>query len=132
MKVEDVGYVQVKGNWMRFTIVAIHEELGGTLTVANGVSEWTCKQSEFIPEQTYKETISLPKERAEQEPRLRAVIDAFNAGHKTSIKIAEHLKIHHLAARGKMLAAHRLKFIELPIGADGFPDPNPKNESNPV
>lgn len=130
MNVGETRYFKEGNGWFRYKVTSVHE-FEDAVTLTNGASERICKKSECITVKEY-EALRLEQERKDQEPRLRAVIDAFNAGHTTAFKVSEHLKIHHLAARGKLLAAHRLKFIQLPIGPDGFPDPNPKNESNPV
>ncbi len=128
MKTGDLCYFREKdGSIWEYTF-AVQHEYQDACTIKNGVGERIVRLSELMTRSEW-DVSKLQQEQKDQEPRLRGVIEAYNAGFKTSISIAEHLKIHHLAARGKMLAAHRLRFIALPIGADGFPDPNPK-ESN--
>lgn len=126
MTVGENRYFKESTGWFLYKVKSIHE-FEDSVTLVNTSVTRICKKSECITVREY-EAMRFEQERKEQEPRLRAVIDAFNSGHTTAFKVSEHLKIHHLAARGKLLAAHRLKFIQLPIGADGFPDPNPKNE----
>lgn len=130
MKIGDTVFFKEPNGWFRYEVVSVHE-FQDSMTLHNGSQERICKKSEAITVPEF-EVMKLKEEQRLQEPRLRAVIDAYNSGIKTSIKIAEHLKIHHLAARGKLLAAHRLQFITLPSDACGFPDPNPKQNEPSV
>lgn len=118
-KIGDVGYVPIKGVYCRFTIVALFDELGGTMKVANGVSEWTCRQSEFIPEKEFK-LRQLAEEEPKARERLAPILEAWEAGHKTANAICKFLAdkkvhMHVLAIRAKMLECHRRGFFQLPL-----------------
>jgi hypothetical protein len=126
MKLNDTVYFHEQGSWFKYTVVACHE-FRDALTIANGVGERIVTPADVITPPQF-DALVLEEERRMQKPRLQPIIDAFNAGYTTSIKLADHMKIHHLAARGKLLACHRLGFIALPLDKHGFPDPNPKHE----
>lgn len=124
LKRGDAGYVLIKGQHFHFTIVAIHEELSGTLTVANAVSKWTCRKDEFIPDEQFKK-LKLQSEEPEARQRLAPILEAWEAGHTNANAICKFLAdkqvpIHILAIRAKMLECHRRGFLQLPI-VDGKP-----------
>lgn len=135
LKLGDVGYVKFKGTFYRYTIVAIHEEFGGTLSIANGVGEATCRQSEFVPEALHLAN-KLKAEEPEARQRLAPILAAWEAGHRDCHSVAKYLKENehggnYLTAATKMLECHRRGFIQLPI-VDGLPTTKPqKHESEP-
>lgn len=125
LKVGDVGYVLIDGHYRRLTIVALFEELGGTMKGANGISKWSCRQSEFISAEEYG-VMKRKQEEPEARKRLAPILEAWEAGHKTANAICKFLAekqvhIHVLAIRAKMLECHRRGFFQLPLNGEGDP-----------
>lgn len=129
LKVNDSGYVKFNGRWCRYTISNIHEELGGSLSIFNGVGSATCAISDFIPERQF-DAQKMKDEEPEARRRLAPILEAWEAGHKTHNAICAYLAkkdppvhIHFLAISSKMRECHRRGFIQLPI-VDNLPSTN--------
>lgn len=79
MKAGDAVYIQLEGRWWCFRIARLHEEIGGTATLENGVGELICRQSELVTPEAYKAMVR-EKQREAARPKYADVIRMWENG----------------------------------------------------
>lgn len=99
--------------WCKYILIGLHDELGGTATLQNGVGRATCRISE-LRTRAERDAIVLEEEAPEARRRLEPVITAWDSGLKTFKEIATSTGKTPAAVAAQLREAHRRGFIELP------------------
>jgi hypothetical protein len=107
----EIVYVKFGDRWCRFTVISRHNDLGGTMTIANRVGTATCRQSEAIPEAAHLRSIFLEKQ-AEARDKYAKLIEFWNKGITQPIALAELLATTRLGVYSMVAAAKRWELID--------------------